>query len=187
MSIAAVVLAGGASRRLGRPKQNVVIQGETLLERTVRVARAATLSPIVVATRSSLDLAPRLPDHVVTAVNAEADEGIASSIRCGVAVAAEHRVTGAVLLACDQPALSAEHLTKLIEDPFRLTASSYSDCLGIPAYFPLRFFPSLLSLRGETGARPMLKDAYAIFAPELELDIDTERDLETARALFEGP
>ena len=46
--IAAVVLAAGASTRLGEPKQLIEIGGETLLERAIRVAREAGCTPIVV-------------------------------------------------------------------------------------------------------------------------------------------
>ena len=48
MRVGAVILAAGASRRLGEPKQLLVLGGETLLERAVRVARTAGCSPVVV-------------------------------------------------------------------------------------------------------------------------------------------
>lgn len=184
MSIAAIVLAAGASRRLGRPKQQVVIAGETLLDRTVRVVREASLSSIIVVVREPPARA-WLARDVRVVFNDAADEGIASSIRCGVASASECNAVGAVILACDQPALSAAHLRKLVLDRSRLTASAYGDCVGIPAYFPESFFASLLRLRGDQGARQILKAAHAIEAEELQLDIDTEQDLDAARALFE--
>lgn len=181
MSIAAVVLAAGASRRLGHPKQQVVLAGETLLARAIRAAREAGLSPIFVVTR---DLAVA-EDGVCVVANKAADEGIASSIRCGVAAAAQNQVTGAVILACDQPGISSSHVRALVADPGRLTGSAYAETSGIPAYFPAQFFSSLLELRGDTGARPLLKAAHLIRADELELDIDTEDDLRAARQLLE--
>ena len=48
VKIAGVVLAAGASTRLGRPKQSIVIDGETLVERTVRVVKEAGLYPVIV-------------------------------------------------------------------------------------------------------------------------------------------
>lgn len=185
MSIAAVVLAAGASRRLGRPKQQVVIAGETLLARTVRVAREAGLSPVIVVTRNSEESRDKPLSGACFITNSIADEGIASSIRCGVAAAVEQQVTGAVILTCDQPAVTSKHLQAVVADPGRLTASEYAGTVGIPAYFPEEFFSSLLQLRGDTGARSMLKTAYSIRAEELELDIDTEDDLIAARAILE--
>lgn len=183
MSIAAVVLAAGASRRLGRPKQQVVLAGETLLAKTIRVAHEAELSPVIVVARqpTRFDLT-----GVCIVINEAADEGIASSIRCGVRAAEEHHVGGAVLLTCDQPGLSASHIRALVANPERLTASEYAGTVGVPAYFPADCFALLLELRGDTGARSMLKDAYSIRAEELELDVDTEDDLRAARAVIEG-
>ncbi|HEX5282518.1 MAG TPA: nucleotidyltransferase family protein [Bryocella sp.] len=186
MTIAAVVLAAGASRRLGRPKQNIVLDGETLLQRTVRLALDAGLSPIFVVVRKATDCVEVAPSpNLIIVVSQEADEGIASSIRCGIKAAAGYNPAGAVMLACDQPALRAVHLRALVEDQHRLTASAYGGSLGVPAYFPAGLFSSLLQLRGDTGARSLLKNAHAIAAEELSLDIDTEDDLRIARALFE--
>ncbi|HEV2577869.1 MAG TPA: nucleotidyltransferase family protein [Acidobacteriaceae bacterium] len=188
MSIAAVVLAAGASRRLGRPKQNIVLDRETLLQRTVRLSREAGLSPVFVVVRKETEYAEIAPSpNLIVVVNHEAEEGIASSIRSGIAAAARYDLAGTVMLACDQPALRATHLRALAEDQQRLSASAYAGSLGVPAYFPVSLFSSLLQLHGDTGARSLLKNAHAIEAEELSLDIDTEDDLGIARALFETP
>lgn len=182
VSVAAVVLAAGASRRLRRPKQNVVLGGETLLARTIRIAGEAGLSPVIVVVRESTELDLR---DVCIVVNEAADEGMASSIRCGVRAAERHQLRGAVLLTCDQPGVSSGHIQALIANPARLTASAYGDTIGIPAYFPLECFSRLLELHGDVGARSMLKTAYSVRAEELRLDVDTEEDLKAARILIE--
>ena len=92
---------------------------------------------------------------------------------------------GSRKLACDQPALRADYLRALIEEPQRVTGSAYAESIGVPAYFPAEFFSSLLQLRGDTGARALLKTAYAIGAEGLTLDIDTEQDLDVARSMLE--
>lgn len=185
MTIAAVVLAAGASRRLGRPKQSIVLAGETLLQRTVRLAREAALCPIVVILRKQAeDIEIATSPDLIALINQEPEKGMASSICCGITAASSDTVAGAVILTCDQPALRATHLCALVEDQHRLTGSAYGGSIGVPAYFPVEFFPSLLQLRGDTGARSLLKNAHAIQAEELNLDIDTEDDLAVARALF---
>jgi molybdenum cofactor cytidylyltransferase len=188
VNVAAVVLAAGASRRLGRPKQDIIIAGETLLQRAVRLAREASLSPVVVVTRAGANYGKTLESDgaFILATNHEADEGIASSIRCGITIASNRGVEGAVLLACDQPSLGADHLRALVDDKNRVTGSAYSGSIGVPAYFPATSFPSLLQLRGDAGARKLLTNAYAICAEHLTLDVDTEQDLAAARVLLEG-
>ena len=187
MNVAAIVLAAGASRRLGHPKQDILIAGETLLQRAVRLAREASLSPIIVITRAGAEhpQSIRPDDSVIVATNYEADEGLASSIRCGISLASSHGVAGAVILACDQPALHSNHLRMLTEDTSRVTGSAYAGSIGVPAYFPAAAFPPLLQLRGDRGARKLLFNAHAITAEELKLDIDTEQDLAAARTLLE--
>jgi CTP:molybdopterin cytidylyltransferase MocA len=187
VSVAAVVLAAGSSRRLGRPKQDIVIAGETLLQRAVRLAREASLSPVIVVTRTGAEYSEILDSDgaVVIAINHEPDEGLASSIHCGIALASRRHVAGAVILACDQPALRADHLRALVEDKSRVTGSAYAGSIGVPAYFPATSFPLLLQLRGDVGARKLLVNAHAISAEDLRLDIDTEQDLAAARALLE--
>ncbi len=182
MRVAAVVLAAGASRRLGRAKQRVEIGGETLLECAVRVAVEARLEPVIVVVRT-VDVANGLRGCEVM-VNALADEGMASSIRVGVARAREIGVAGVVVMACDQVALRAEHLRALCGAVDRVTGSGYAGKVGIPAYFPAEKFSELMELRGDVGARELLRGAVAVVDEGLGLDVDTEADVERARGLL---
>jgi molybdenum cofactor cytidylyltransferase len=181
---AAVVLAAGASRRLGRPKQTVVIDGEMLLERAVRVAMEAELSPVIVVVRPEGDFGHSLQQRgCLIVVNEDAAEGMASSIRRGVVVATMLRVTGVVLMACDQPGVRAEHLRALVAEPGRVTGSRYAGRTGVPAYFPVASFEALLGLTGDAGAREMLREAAFVEDEALVLDVDTEVDVERAERL----
>jgi molybdenum cofactor cytidylyltransferase len=177
-----VVLAAGASRRLGRAKQSVEIGGVTLLERTVRVAVEAGLEPVIVVVRDA-DVARWLPGCDVV-VNALAEEGMASSIRAGVARAGELGVVGVVVMACDQVGLRAEHLRDLCAEADRVTGSGYAGKVGIPAYFPAEKFGELMVLRGDVGARELLRGAAAVVDEALALDVDTEADVARARGLL---
>lgn len=184
LNVAALVLAAGASTRLGQPKQNVRLGGETLLERALRTAQSAALSPIwVVVAQGSLIV----PDRgAVTVVNEEAAEGMASSIRAGIRVATLAGVDGVVILACDQPAVTEEHLRILGRSANEIVASAYAGHRGIPAYFPRSAFEYLLELSGDCGAREMLRSARTVPLSKGELDIDTADDLKRARELYAG-
>jgi molybdenum cofactor cytidylyltransferase len=174
---AAVVLAAGASTRLGEPKQLVRLAGETLLERAVRTAREAGCSPVVVVLGAEADQIAEecdLSDAVVV-VNEEWSEGMASSIRVGVGALQD--ADGVVLMACDQPAVSAAHLRALMKTG-EATASAYAGRRGVPAYLPAASFAQLMELRGDVGARELLRGADAVELANGELDVDTGEDLE---------
>ncbi len=184
---AAVVLAAGASTRLGEPKQLATIAGETLLARAVRTAREAGCAPVVVVLGADAErIAERcnLGDAVV-AVNGEWSEGMASSIRAGVRTldAIAKDVDGMVLMTCDQPAVTAEHLRALMETG-ATTASRYAGRNGIPAYHPKKNFTDLMLLRGDFGARDLLRGAAAVEIAGGELDVDTPEDLAEAQRRF---
>ena len=187
MSVAAIILAAGASRRLGRPKQLIEIAGETLLARAVRVAHEADFAPLVVVVREEAAFADQLiGGHAVLVTNMAADEGIASSIRRGIEAVAGLDCAGAVLMTCDQPRVSPEHLHALTADEGAVSGSLYSGRIAVPAYFPASSFESLLQLRGDVGARELLRTARAVAAQELALDVDTEADVQRALELLRG-
>jgi molybdenum cofactor cytidylyltransferase len=185
VTIAAVVLAAGESSRLGRPKQDVVLNGETLLERTVRVAAGAGLSPVIVVVREARYIEPLQQKGAVVLLNRLAFEGMATSIRAGIQGAQAVGVSGAVVLTCDQPGVTAAHLRALVEEADAVCGSAYAGRVGVPAYFPVASFGELLKLEGDVGARQLLVDAKAVPLKSLSIDIDTEEDFRAAQILFE--
>lgn len=146
MPLTCIVLAAGASRRLGHPKQLVEYEGETLLARAARIA--SEVAPAIVVTRREF---ASMVSHAI--VNEAPDEGIASSIRLGVAAC-----DGDVLLMlCDQPLITAEHLRALVDAHAPIAATAYSGTLGVPAYFAKEFREELLALRGDAGAKRVIE------------------------------
>lgn len=96
-------------------------------------------------------------------------------------------IAGVVVMTCDQPAVSAAHLRGLAGGAGEVVvASAYAGRRGVPAYFPARMFGELMELRGDAGARELLRGARAIALPDGELDVDTEEVLARARMLFGG-
>ncbi len=183
--VAAIILAAGASTRLGSPKQLIRFGTETLLERTIRMAIEAGLNPIYGVVSANL-LIHACDHRMIRVLNTAASEGMASSIRAGLRAAESGNpsLSGIVMLTCDQPAVTAKHLRELANGGDHVLASAYAQRKGVPAYFPAGTFPQLLALRGDVGARELLKSAEAIELPGGELDIDTPKDLERARQIY---
>ncbi len=189
--IPAIVLAAGASTRLGQPKQLLRMAGtqETLLEHTLRAACDAGLQPVFVvlgAQAEAIAVATKLQGATVLH-NPEWSEGMASSIRCGLRAVQEQApdAAGVLLLVCDQPALHQEHLRAMLAahraEPEALVASHYAGIHGVPFLVPRALFPALAGLRGDRGARALLEEGkYARIAIPLhrgECDIDSPEDI----------
>ena len=181
--VGAVLLAAGASTRLGEPKQLVKLGDENLLERSVRVATEAGCSPVVVVLGASAELIRKNCnlEGAQVVFNQGWQEGMASSIRVGVE--ALHDVDGVVVMVCDMPAVTPEHVRALAASG-KVTGTFYAGRRGVPAYFPQSMFSALTMLQGDTGARDMLRTAPSIELPGGELDIDTEKDLQIAQQRF---
>jgi molybdenum cofactor cytidylyltransferase len=187
VSIAAVVLAAGASKRLGEPKQLMTLGGETLLERAVRVARESGCLPVVVVLGAEYGqvLGSSVLGDVVTVINDEWEKGMASSIRLGVRSLgfAAKDAEGVLLMTCDQPAVTAKHLFHLTLRA-EVKASRYAGKNGVPAFFPKKYFNKLMELKGDAGARELLAEAQYEELENGDLDVDTAADLARARELF---
>ncbi len=181
---AAVILAAGSGRRMGGPKALLRVGDETLLRRMARVALDAGCAPVLAVVG---EWAPGIDDLAVQIlVNAGAAEGMASSLRLGIA-ALPQETEAALLLTVDQPAVDAALLKSLLalaaKDPNRPTACAYAGTLGIPAVVPRRLFAELQGLRGDQGAKPILlwEGAVALPFPQGAFDLDTPEDLDRHR------
>ena len=193
--MAALVLAAGASSRLGQPKQLVKFNGERLLDRAIRLAKEAGASPVFVVLGADyermLEALAESPDGPETGVriliNKAWKSGMSSSIRLGATAAERVGAEDLLVLGCDQPAVTAEHLRELCEASKRehAVASYYWQRRGIPALFPAFSFHALQELAGDAGARELLQDEAVLTVPLPggEFDIDTPEDLDRLRAM----
>jgi molybdenum cofactor cytidylyltransferase len=186
--IGAIVLAAGGSSRLGSPKQLLNYRGRTLLEHVLECVLHSKCDETVVVIGAYAErvrqVAKRFPVRVVE--NKRWHSGKASSIRAGLeSLIASHReIEAALIVTCDQVFLTTDHLDKLI-DTYRTTgrpiaASAYSGVIGVPVLFDKSFFPRLMSLEGEQGAKGIIaqcpNQAATVAFPEGNIDIDSPED-----------
>ncbi|HTL07507.1 MAG TPA: nucleotidyltransferase family protein [Chitinophagaceae bacterium] len=183
-----VVLAAGSSARLGRPKQSLLYQGQTLLQKSIAAAMATNTEQVLVvlgATGMELEVPPST-NRLHYMLNTGWQEGMASSIRCGVKAISTQwpEIENVLLMACDQPFVNSEVLDKLVtlqrQTGSLVVASKYRDVAGIPAIFNKALFPALLQLKGDTGAKKIIaaqqeRIAWVDF-PLGDIDIDTSED-----------
>lgn len=186
--IGALVLAAGGSRRLGRPKQLLAPLGEPLVHRMARLALEAGAAPVwVVVGAGAEGVRTAMADLPVSCVeNPGWEEGLASSIRAGVsaAAAAEPAPDGLLVLLVDQPRVDGPLLARLLgaarAAPDRRVACAYGGGLGVPALFPSADFPALGRLRGDRGARDILRAApervVPVPFPDGAVDVDRPED-----------
>lgn len=181
-----IVLAAGASSRFGSPKQLVRFDGQPILQRVISSAieLAGPAVTLVLGAHAAQIAAELPPSSASQVINRGWREGIASSIRCGV-----QRLPGAcagvLILLADQPLVSAAGLRRLAAvwrvRPQSIVASRYGSVIGVPAIFPRWAFADLLALRGDHGAKMLLRrfadHVTRIALAEAEVDIDYPEDL----------
>jgi molybdenum cofactor cytidylyltransferase len=191
--ISAVVLAAGASSRMGRHKLLLPLGGEPLVRRAVRQVAAAGFDDVLVVVGhehlSVIDALEGLDARHTR--NPEYATGMGSSFR--TAIEALPGSDAAMFALADQPLVTADHYRQLL-DTYRRASSGivsvrYGEITAPPHLFSRDYFGELSRL--EHGARPVLArhtEATTIvrFPPELLLDVDTPEDYERAAQLLGG-
>lgn len=186
----AVLLAAGASTRLGQPKQLLTRHGEPLVRAMARLLLATQPRELIVVLGAQAgDVAAALGElpHLAV-INPDFADGLSTSLQC--AAEALRRSHAPVLVAaCDQPALSTANLEALLREarkaPAQCAATVHGDHLGIPAVVAGYVFQQSQALHGDRGLGGWLsatEGVARIDAPDLAFDIDTPGQLAEARA-----
>lgn len=157
-----VILAAGSSSRLGEPKQLVTFQDKPLLQKVVDLCTPLEFgSGVIVLGADSAAIQKTVnPGTFRFVMNEKWTEGIASSIRKGVAYTLElnPQTEHLLFLLSDQPFVTTELLQKLWKTHTGgITASFYNNDVGVPAIFSKEMFPLLKELRGDHGAKKIMK------------------------------
>ena len=186
MNTAIIILAAGASSRMGAPKQLLLVDGKTLIKRICDTAMDTPCHPIVTVLGANRNLirkeTERMPITVID--NPQWENGMSSSIKMGLAGAymTEKAIEAAIFLTVDMPYVSVELINKMIEkaesdEKIEIVACKYNSQMGIPVLFKRSLFTDLLELTGDEGAKKVViknkdKTAFIDF-PEGKLDLDT--------------
>ncbi len=185
---AIVILAAGAASRMGEPKQLLEYKSDTLLGLAITIANKLSLGKPTVVLGAYADriLASHQQHRANFVINPEWKLGMGNSLVFGLKTVLESnsRLQAILVLLADQPLISLAHLLELIKKNEASTqaviATKYEEGGGVPAIFNKSFFPKLLSLKGDRGARSIIRDHAdkVILLPEEDslLDIDTPED-----------
>jgi molybdenum cofactor cytidylyltransferase len=183
-----IILAAGSSSRLGRPKQNLLFSGKTLLQHTIDTAFDTVFRPIVVVLGANKEKIETSSQNtgITIVYNPDWAEGMASSIRIGIATIQQHQIDHVIIMLCDQPFVNSELVNALVEKQLQtdkpIIACSYNETVGVPVLFCRLLFDELLQLKGHNGAKKVLKfhpkDIATIPFEKGDIDIDTPEDYE---------
>lgn len=187
MPLPIILLAAGSSSRLGRPKQLLPYEGQTLLRRAAETAVAAAAgAPVVVVTGAQhVALLPELAGLPVRVVPCAAwERGMGASLKTGLRTLTELSPDSAALavMLCDQPHVTPALLRQLAGTHAAtgcpIVASAYAGTQGVPVLFGAEVLPLLQQLPDAAGAGQLLKQHPQLVAavpfPEGAVDVDTE-------------
>ncbi len=193
--VAGLVLAAGASRRLGQPKQLLEYRGRPLLQTAVDTANGAGFAQVVVAIGGA---APEVRTGVDFS-DAAVVENVAFTSGCSSSIVAaldtiDTRADGLVLLLGDQPGVGRDTITRLVEAAagHPMAVCRYADGRGHPFWFGRETFTDLRSLQGDKAVWKLLESGKhevteVPIAGNVPLDVDTWDDYERLLAEDDRP
>jgi molybdenum cofactor cytidylyltransferase len=194
--IASLILAGGESKRMGLPKLVLVYKDKSLLAHAVAKAKALSSEPIVIVGAYAETYQPEAEQAGAKVVlNPDWSEGLASSLRVGIASLSKD-VEAVLVILPDQPFVPVKHLQSLVktwqDTNAQLVFSRYQGILGAPCIISRSLFEEVQTLRGDKGARAVVRDGVTVAEVGLEdfQDIDTPADakkLDKERRGFHPP
>ena len=191
-SVALLLLAAGASTRMGRPKQLLPYHGRTLLRHAAETAVASGCAPFVLVTGALHDeLVAEVADLPIQVVrNKHWESGMASSIQTGLTAVAPAQPRAVLIMLADQPLVTPELLRQLVarqqQTQAPVVATAYGATLGVPALFAASQFPALRRLQGAQGAARLIASLGNAVArvnfPAGLVDVDTPAEYQALLA-----
>lgn len=180
-SVGAVILAAGSSRRLGRPKQLLDLEGKPLLQHAVDAADAAGVGEIVLVVghvADQIEAAITLPANARAVVNPDYATGQASSLRVGLGGLGP-QIVRAVILLGDQPRIAVDAIQAVAIGPGPIRRIRYRATPGHPVAFDRELWQRLMAIDGDRGARDLMA-AHSELIHEIARDAPLPMDLDTS-------
>ena len=183
---AILILAAGEASRMGEIKQNLPYLETTLLGHAIAQAKQAKAQHIYCVLGAQKEaIKTKIKQEVSFIINEAWEEGLGSSIACGIKALRSKKYDHILIMLGDQPLMTASYLNQLInrakQHPDTCVASGYKNKKGVPAIFPESYFDALEKLSGDHGAKALLNSnlsVIALNAEDLLQDIDTPQDYE---------
>ncbi|MEH1931329.1 nucleotidyltransferase family protein [Nostoc sp.] len=189
-TIAIMILAAGASTRMGTPKQLLLYQGRSFLQSITEMAIASVCQPVVVVLGANAEqIQPQIKQLPVKVVNnLDWAWGMSTSIKSGIELLNNlpEKIEAVVITLCDQPFVSDQIINQLVDAYYStkkpIIACEYAGTLGVPALFSQRFFSELAALKETSGAKRVinnnLNEVFSMPFSLGDIDIDTPKDYE---------
>ncbi|NHF59890.1 nucleotidyltransferase family protein [Flavobacteriaceae bacterium TP-CH-4] len=184
-NIALVILAAGASTRMGRPKQLLPWGQDNLLRHAIKQAHGTGLKQILVVLGANAQVIKKNlgPHFVDTVTNPDWEEGLGSSLSYGIQqlLASQQSFKGVLIMLADQPLVDKDYLNELIT-AFEtrekgIVVTSYGQRVGVPAVFHSRYFERLKALNKDFGAKEIIQrhknDMFVVDPKGKAVDVDT--------------
>jgi len=189
MKTAILIIAAGASRRLGQPKQLVNYRNTFLLDYIIDECISSEVGNLFLVLGANRNLIEqKLDASKVEAIfyNKNWSNGMGSSIACGISEIAKLDYQNAIIVLSDQPYFTKILLHNIIiqhkTTQAEIIISQYKEGKGPPTFFSKSLFPALMQLDSDIGAKPIIKkykkEIVAIHFENGHIDIDTPDDLE---------
>jgi len=189
-NISIIILAAGASSRMGKIKQLLPWKNGTLLSNALDTARASRARSIILVTgANAVQIVKNINQEGVDVVNNERwTSGMGSSIVCGMQYIKTNipNCNGILLMVADQPMIDITYLNELIEvfgkNQAGIIATKYNSGPGVPAVFDNKYFDELVCLNKDYGARDIisanLSTTICLDPAGKQKDIDTMEEYE---------
>ncbi|MEP1034821.1 nucleotidyltransferase family protein [Ekhidna sp.] len=189
LKIGIVLLAAGASSRLGQPKQLIQFRGKNLLQHTIDTANELEFesSILIVGANADQVLSKVTINSFQSFTNENWEQGMASSLRLGIkkSLISVPDLNAILISVSDQPFVSKELLQEMIQlyrSESSIVVCEYDNVKGVPVLFGSKYFNELLMLNGDQGAQKIIKDhekmQSIVMFDHGNFDIDTPEDLE---------
>ena len=183
-----LILAAGKGRRMGSTKQLLPYLNKTLLGSVISLANSLGIGKPMVILGHEADKIKASVEHMQAeiTVNPDWQKGMGNTIAYGakLAVNKDPELEAVMVLLADQPRISKSHLIRMVkeyeENKTSITATQYPGGGGVPAIFDHSALPDLMNLKGEGGARQIIRNhsSVRIILPDNEeiWDVDTPED-----------